>query len=624
MSPSARRALSIAIAVVSLAAAAIANSSLGQAEAEARAAKANAAAKEKARALQETLKGETDRLLRTAGAGATNAKLRAMIKGEVNKETLQDVFENEADWKEYRTPPLQSACFVGDELWVRTSHEGPTDAQALAFAKKADAAGHAELAWAAEGLWAVAAVRLPDVIPGDPPKVVVLYFARSVDLGTLPGTWVLTDGKQVLGRHGDDPEQAALLSAVGHEREGARSVATGGAAAVELMPGVWLWAAEAAPSSSGGGTRPIALFAGAALVALVALALGFRKPAAPPPSATQTMPGLSVSPPFDRTAMSMPAGTLKYGQPDNVQPSRYQVIAPLGEGGMARVFLAVTRGAEGFSRIFVVKRLRPELLGVPESVTQFIDEARLGSKLVHSNIVPVFDFGRDAEGYYLAQEYIQGRDLDNLRKASLDRRRQPLEPEVVLFVAREALRALAYAHGAGLVHRDVSPNNLMISSRGEVKLLDLGIAKSNTNLTKTQAGMVKGNVFYMSPEQARGEPVDARADLFSLGLVLFTAVTGDTLYTGASNYELLNRAANGLSAPDWERVKKLPPAISALLDTVLQSNPADRFADADAFAAAIPPSAVGTAQQLEALMQSLFSEEFQREQETLQQAHQQA
>lgn len=305
-----------------------------------------------------------------------------------------------------------------------------------------------------------------------------------------------------------------------------------------------------------------------------------------------------------------------------VQTSRYEVVAPLGEGGMARVAVAVVRGAEGFRRTFVVKRLRPELAANPEVVAQFIDEARLGASLVHSNIVPVFDFGRDADGYYLAQEYILGRDVDALITASKEKRGRPLEPSIVLSLAQEALKALGYAHTRandagkpmGLVHRDVSPNNLMVSARGEVKLLDFGIVKSDERTTRTQAGVVKGNLFFMSPEQARALPVDPRSDLFSLGMVLVTALTGEPLYSGNNVYDLMTRAAAGPTDADRARVQAQCGALAGVVLQALSLDPAGRFPDAESFGralAAVGPAA--TAAELQALVESLFAREFAEE-----------
>jgi hypothetical protein len=304
-------------------------------------------------------------------------------------------------------------------------------------------------------------------------------------------------------------------------------------------------------------------------------------------------------------------------------PSRYEVVAPLGEGGMAKVAIAVVRGAEGFRRTFVVKRLKAEHQGNQELVNQFIDEARLGASLVHSNVVPVFDFGRDADGYYLAQEYILGRTVDALLQASLAKRGRPLEPPVVIAIAQETLKALAYAHTRttdagqplGLVHRDVSPNNLMVSQRGEVKLLDFGIVKSNDRVTHTQAGMVKGNLFYMSPQQARALPVDARSDLFSLGMVMATALLGTPLYTGDTMYELMTRAAQGPTEADLARVREGCGPLSTFLLKALALEPSARFVDAHAMASALATvGAPATSQQLERLMQELLGDELADEQ----------
>jgi serine/threonine-protein kinase len=304
----------------------------------------------------------------------------------------------------------------------------------------------------------------------------------------------------------------------------------------------------------------------------------------------------------------------------SITPSRYQELVPLGEGGMARVSVAEVTGAEGFRRLFVVKRLRPELANNSEIVSQFIDEARLGASLVHSNIIPVFDFGRDGEGYYLAQEYILGRDVDAVVHASKAKRGKPLETSVVLYLAQEALQALSYAHGRhsesgrplGLVHRDVSPNNLLISARGEVKLLDFGIVKSEQRLTKTQAGVVKGNLYFMSPEQARAREVDARSDLFSLGLVLYAAAVGAPMYKGKTSFELLSRAGIGPTEEDLQRVAALEAPLGGLIARAIAVDPKARFHDADEFARAVAGAAHGaiaTSADAQLLMDWLFRDE---------------
>jgi tRNA A-37 threonylcarbamoyl transferase component Bud32 len=376
---------------------------------------------------------------------------------------------------------------------------------------------------------------------------------------------------------------------------------------------------------------------GGVVLAAVALLLGFRRSAPVPEAHAQLLRDTAAELKKSReelqrlSQLTMTDGGTVPRDLSGTQPSlnrtsistggaqsRYEVVAPLGEGGMARVSVVQVRGAEGFKRQFVLKRLRPELVSNQEIVAQFVDEARLGASLVHSNIVPVFDFGRDEEGYFIAQEYILGRDLDALIQASKTRRGRALEPAVVMMVAGEALKALSYAHTRnddqgrplGLVHRDVSPNNLMVSARGEVKLLDFGIVKSEQRLTKTQTGVVKGNLFFMSPEQARAGQVDRRSDLFSLGMTLYTALTGETLYEGSSSFELLTRAGNGLTQADFDEVADLPQGLGAVLTRALQMDPAARYADAEEFARAIAACGTpATSNEVQALIDSLLHDE---------------
>jgi len=309
------------------------------------------------------------------------------------------------------------------------------------------------------------------------------------------------------------------------------------------------------------------------------------------------------------------------GDVQNVRFGRYTLVDRLGEGGMAEVYTAVTFGAEGFRRTFVVKRLRAELAREPAVVAQFIDEANLGSTLVHSNIVPVFDFGKVGDEYFLAQEYILGRDLGRLTARAVERDGRPLPVPVVLFAAYETLKALEYAHTKlgdggrplGIVHRDVSPSNVLVSARGEVKLFDFGIVKAEGRVTKTQYGVVKGNVSFMSPEQARGIEIDARADLFSLGLVIFYCLTGDVLYHGTTTYELLVKAATGPGAEELARVAALPAPCAEILARALQIDPSRRFQSAAEFGTALAPHVANGQSEAAALMRTLFGPDFQQE-----------
>ena len=586
------------------------------------------------RAVAELARRDLEKLIPAAVAGASVQELQEMVRQNTDAATFSDFLTNESSWKGFRAAPLSSAVFLDGKRQAATSPTFPEDAKLRHLIENAGVQGQGELLVNEAVLTTVVAARMPVVTRGDEPKEGVVLVARPLDLSAHDGVWLFSDGKQRLASKGT----IDLGPLVGQEAQSPVVLNEGIASAALVQPGIWAWSLAPLPPMPRVGPPAPVIFGLAGLFALGALLFALK------PSndekdrlfletnqalrqsqeqlqrlsqQLQTAPPVAAQAPMsDRTHPSLEAP----------QPSRYEVIGSLGEGGMARISLAVTRGAAGFRRAFVLKRLRPEIMGNAEAVTQFLDEARLGSSLVHSNIVPVFDFGRDTEGYYLAQEYILGRDFDGVRKASLDQRRTAIELPLVLYVAHEALKALGYAHtrttDSGrpleLVHRDVSPNNLMISAQGEVKLLDLGIAKSGENLTKTQSGMVKGNVFYMSPEQARGEPIDGRADLFSLGLVMFTAASGDTLYQGASNYELLSRAAKGLGPNEWQRIAALPPVLAGLLDRVLKADPSERFATAQDFAAAIPTSELGSSSAMQGLMTQLFGEDFRREATQLQ------
>jgi serine/threonine-protein kinase len=305
------------------------------------------------------------------------------------------------------------------------------------------------------------------------------------------------------------------------------------------------------------------------------------------------------------------------------QFGRYYLVDRLGEGGMAEVYTAVAFGAENFRRQFVVKLLHSNVQRSEALVEMFIDEAKLASNLIHSNIIPVFDFGKMGEEYFMAQEYVLGRDLRRLVSTAVKVDGKTLDARLATYIAREALRALEYAHTQktddgrplGIVHRDVSPNNILVSARGEVKLFDFGIAKAHEGrLHQTQTGVVKGNVQYMSPEQARGEPVDARADVCSLGLVLYFLLAGRSLYQGDSAYGLLVQAAHGLTPDLMPQLEKLPPQLAAVLRIALEPNRERRFQNAAAFENALSRAPTGPAAELAREMQRLFGADLKAEQ----------
>jgi serine/threonine protein kinase len=296
---------------------------------------------------------------------------------------------------------------------------------------------------------------------------------------------------------------------------------------------------------------------------------------------------------------------------------RYRLVGRLGEGGMSELFIAEAKGAEGFTRTFVLKRLRPELARDKQAVAQFIDEARLQATLVHSNIVPVFDFGRMGSEYFITMEFINGRNLAEISHRCVEKTGFTLDPMMVLYFAHETLQALAYAHAKrdnegrplSIVHRDVSPQNILVTASGEVKLFDFGIAKANKRVTHTQAGMLKGNAVFMAPEQARGHDVDARSDLFSLGMVIYYCLTNSFLYRGMNDLDVLFRAACGLTQGDWEVVHELPHPMRDILIKALATDPNERFQSAQEFAAALAPHVMGLKTDAASLMELLFGDD---------------
>jgi hypothetical protein len=566
--------------------------------------------------------------------------------------TVLDFWKSELTWEPYRKKfKVYGLAADGDRLQIVQGIEA-RDFAAEELIQKTRDRGRATGTVMGKG-WPYEAAAANVVVPGLS-KPVILVLARPLDDGGLRdiaeragGAVLLSDGKTPLAKTGAEPELALLLTAVGHESEPAPQVAPDGtwaAMAMPLGPRLWLWThasalAAAREAESSATTSKAIIGALAAALAVLALFLGLRRT----PPATVSQPALPMA--ASATAPAAPAplpttaplpssgevsafgSTLAAGAPLPGRPSsgvpfgRYLLLEKLGEGGMSQVYTAVTFGAEGFRRKFVVKRLRPELAADAAVVAQFIDEANLASTLVHSNIVPVFDFGKEGDEYFLATEYILGRDLARIVRKMVESERHHLPVALTLYCALETLKALEYAHTKhgeggrplGLVHRDVSPNNILVSARGEVKLFDFGIVKAEGRVTKTQHGVVKGNVSFMSPEQARGVEIDGRADLFSLGLVLFYCLTGEVLYQGNTTYDLLVKAATGPGPDERARVAALPTPIAALVARALETDPARRYQSAAEFAAEVAPYVRASGNELAGVMQRLFAEEFRQE-----------
>ena len=272
---------------------------------------------------------------------------------------------------------------------------------------------------------------------------------------------------------------------------------------------------------------------------------------------------------------------------------RYQLIERLGRGGMGDVWLAEQHGLRGFRRRAVIKRIHAHLADNTDFVASFEDEARLAAQLDHPHIARVEDFGETDGTLYLVMEYVQGWDLKALGQLG-EGLGTGVPTPLILKVIAETARALHYAHevtdldGQALkvVHRDVSPHNIMVTPLGATKLLDFGVARSTGQRQSTRAGLVKGKLSYLSPEQVRSQPLDGRSDLFCLGIVFWELVTRRRLFKGTSELEILKRISKAV-IPDRDLKADCPPSVAPLLHRVLQRSPEDRFATGLAFAEAI-------------------------------------
>lgn len=262
---------------------------------------------------------------------------------------------------------------------------------------------------------------------------------------------------------------------------------------------------------------------------------------------------------------------------------RYTLLERLAVGGMAEVFRARISSSHGFQKILVIKRILPHLAADPGFVAMFIDEAKLTAQLTHPKIVQILDFGEVNGQYFTALEFIDGFDaLGLLRVAAQKRTRIPTQ--LAVFIIDEILEALDYAHNARdqegkslqIVHRDISPSNIFISKRGDVKLGDFGIAHAKRRESKTQVGTLKGKYGYMSPEQVVGRPIDNRSDLFAVGVVLAELLTGRRLFSAPADLDVLLKVRD-VHLDRLDRYgKDIPPALDKIVRRALKKDPAER------------------------------------------------
>ncbi len=573
------------------------------------------------------LDAERHRLERSVVAAAQVKPLLAALDNNVDGPTLVDLFQSEDWWNDIRREFPVTRVVVASEILATTGSPDPgTNDRDVVMEARKNPVASAVVTINNRPMFVVASrlaaltERNPVLVlakPVDPALLVPTEIQasapaprRPADFGLAAGALLLVLGgiaMFALGRPSAQNDRIATPGSTAREN----TLKFGSTAQKQHAPDV-------AGSRPDGGSMRSTDAGFSAPGSSVSSVGSTHPPLAPAPLAVLTTPA-PVGPPRRPTAPGgVPVG--EDGTPGQTF-GRYHLLDRLGQGGMADVFTAVAHGVEGFSRVFVLKRLRPELSQDKEAIAQFVDEARMQSNLVHSNIVPVFDFGRVAHEYFMTQEYIVGRDLVRLIARYYEHSQRTITPRLAYYIAHETLQALQYAHTKrdrdgqplGIVHRDVSAGNIIVSAQGEVKLADFGIVKSNRRTSKTQMGMVKGNANFMSPEQARGHSVDARADLFSVALVLYYCLTNRLFYDGDNDLDVLYKAATGPTSDDYDLIRRLPSPASDVLGRALAPDPSDRFQTAAEFADVLAPHVGGGKAEAARVMQTLFGDELRKE-----------
>ncbi|NPC71432.1 serine/threonine-protein kinase [Corallococcus exiguus] len=308
---------------------------------------------------------------------------------------------------------------------------------------------------------------------------------------------------------------------------------------------------------------------------------------------------------------------------------KYLLLERVNVGGMAEVFIAKAFGVEGFERILAIKKILPTMAEDDEFITMFIDEARISVQLNHANIVHIHELGKHEDAYFIAMEYVAGRDVRTLLERY--RRRKEIMPTAqAVFIVSKMCEGLDYAHrkkdargqDLHIIHRDVSPQNILVSYEGEVKIIDFGIAKAANRSQKTQAGILKGKFGYMSPEQVRGMPIDRRSDIFAVGVLLYEMLTGEKLFVGESDFSTLEKVRNA----DIPLPREFNPNISAGLEKVvlkaLAREPEDRYQWAsdlqeDLMRFLLAGDAIYSSKHLSGFMKEAFAEDMLREAEKM-------
>jgi serine/threonine protein kinase len=268
---------------------------------------------------------------------------------------------------------------------------------------------------------------------------------------------------------------------------------------------------------------------------------------------------------------------------------RYRVIEKLESGGMAEVFRAESEGLQGFRKQVAIKRVLPNLSSKKKFISMFLDEARLSAQLSHSNCVQVFDIGVGDNAFFIVMEFVEGANLKAVIE-HLKKHHREFPVQAAVYISLEICKGLAYAHeltdphGVPLhiVHRDMSPPNVLISKHGEVKIVDFGLAKANSQLEKSEPGIIKGKFSYLAPEAAMAQDVDARTDVFAVGIILWELLTGQRLFLGDTDFQTVKKVQASVVPSVSEINKGVSPELDRIIMRALAREPAQRFQTARA------------------------------------------
>ena len=308
---------------------------------------------------------------------------------------------------------------------------------------------------------------------------------------------------------------------------------------------------------------------------------------------------------------------------------KYLLLERISVGGMAEVFKAKSFGIEGFEKIIAIKRILPSMAEDAEFIDMFIDEAKIAGQLSHANVCQIFELGKIVDSHFIAMEYVWGKDVLQIQNR-FRKLKEPVPVALAALVASKVCAGLHYAHTKRdargkpleIIHRDVSPQNILVSYEGEIKLIDFGIAKATSRSSKTQAGVLKGKFGYMSPEQVRGLPLDRRSDLFALGTVLYETLTGERLFIAENDFSTLEKVKNAEVELPSRLNPHVPRDLEAIIMRCLARDPADRYQSAAEIGEELTAFLMGqepifTAKDLGAWMKKGFANELEREKQQL-------